>query len=72
MPHEAEARESNEAEAPSVAEATEGEVEAPRTSETEVAETEAGDASVPPPIQDMPLSQESAQEVQTISSNDTS
>ena len=37
-PHEAEARESYEAEAPSVIEATEGEVEAPRTSKAEVAE----------------------------------
>ncbi|XP_066320771.1 fruit protein pKIWI501-like [Miscanthus floridulus] len=38
MPHEAEARELDEAEAPSVAEATEGEAEAPRTSEAEAAE----------------------------------
>ena len=69
MPCEAKARESDEAEAPSVAEATEGEVEAPRTSEAkvvetgaprtievEVAETEAGEASVPPPVQDLPPS----------------
>jgi len=126
-PREAEAHESDEAEAPSVAEATEGEVEAPRTSEAEVAEAgasraskakvadveapritevevaeagaprsteaevgEAGlgaaepmaqdvemdvrQASVPPPVQDLPPSQESAREVevQTISSDDTS
>ncbi|XP_066358299.1 uncharacterized protein [Miscanthus floridulus] len=37
-PHEAKARELDEAEAPSVAEATEGEAETPRTSEAEVAE----------------------------------
>ena len=36
------------------------------------AEMEAGQASVPPPVQDLPPSQESAQEVQTISSDDTS
>ncbi|XP_066354257.1 uncharacterized protein [Miscanthus floridulus] len=90
-PHEAEARESDEAEAPSVAEATEGEVEAPRTSkatvvdarapgttEAEVAEAglgaakpvaqdaemKAGQASVPPLVQDPPSSQESAQDVE--------
>ncbi|XP_066334456.1 uncharacterized protein [Miscanthus floridulus] len=41
MPHEAEARESDGAEAPSVAEATEGEAEAPRTSEAKATEAEA-------------------------------
>ena len=55
-PREAEAHESDEAEAPSVAEATEGEVKAPKTFEAEVAETEAGEASVPPPVQDLPPS----------------
>ncbi|XP_066323787.1 uncharacterized protein [Miscanthus floridulus] len=101
-PREAGALEPGEAEAPSIAEATEGEgeAEAPRTSEAEVAdagaprtteakvakagapgtteaeaakaglgaaepaaqdaETEAGQASVPPPVQDPPPSQESA------------
>ncbi|XP_066333714.1 uncharacterized protein [Miscanthus floridulus] len=44
-PHEAKAHESNEVEAPSVAEATEGEAEAPRTSETEVAEARTSRAS---------------------------
>ncbi|XP_066354838.1 uncharacterized protein [Miscanthus floridulus] len=110
----AEARESDEAEAPSVAEATKGEGEAPRTSEAEAmeagasrtteaevaeagapgtteaevaeagvgavepaaqeAENEAGKASVPPPVQDPPLSQESTREVEvhSISSDDTS
>ena len=41
MPREAEAHESNEAEAPSVAEATEAEAEAPKTSEAEATEAEA-------------------------------
>ena len=101
MPHEAEARESDEAKAPLVTEATEGKVEAPRTSEAVVveagapgtteaeaaeaglgaaepvaqdAETEAGQASVPPPVQDPPPLQESAQEVEvySISSDNTS
>ena len=57
---------------------------APRTTEAEVveagaaepaaqdAEMEAGQASVPPPVQDLPPSQESAQVVHTISSDDTS
>ena len=63
-PHEAEARELDEAKAPSVAEATEGEVEAPRTSKAEVAETEAGEALVPPPVQYLPPWQESAREVE--------
>ena len=57
---------------------------APRTTEAEVveagaaepvaqdAEMEVGQASVPPPAQDLPLSQESAQAVQTISFADTS
>ncbi|XP_066373526.1 uncharacterized protein [Miscanthus floridulus] len=39
MPREAEAHESDEAEAPSVTEATEGEAEAPRTSEAEAMES---------------------------------
>ena len=61
-------------------------VGAPRTTEAEVveagtaepvaqdAEMEAGQASVPPPVQDLPPSQESAREVevQATSSNDTS
>ncbi|XP_066373642.1 uncharacterized protein [Miscanthus floridulus] len=95
-PREAEAHESDEAEAPLVAEATKGEAEATeagasRTTEAEVAEagalgtteaevaeagvgaaepvaqeakTEAGQASVPPPVQDPPPSQESAREVE--------
>ena len=53
---EAKAHESDEAKVPLVAEATEGEVKASRTSEAEVAETEAGEALVPPPVQDLPLS----------------
>jgi len=52
-PREAEAHESDEAKVPLVAEATEGEVKASRTSEAEVAETEAGEALVPPPVQDL-------------------
>ena len=79
-PHEAEALELGEAEAPSIAEATEAEAEAPQTSNTEVieveasrtteagvaevglsaakpatqeAEMEAGQASIPPPVQDL-------------------
>ncbi|XP_066347879.1 uncharacterized protein [Miscanthus floridulus] len=113
-PHEAEALEPGEAEAPSIAEATEGEAEALRTSEVEVAdagaprtteaevaeagaprtteaeaaeaglgaaepvaqdaEMEVGQASVPPPVQDPPPSQESVREVEvhSISSDDTS
>ena len=70
-----------EARAPEVEVADTG---APRTTEAEVveagaaepmaqdAEMEAGQAAVPPPVQDLPPSQESAQEVQTISSDDTS
>ncbi|XP_066385068.1 uncharacterized protein [Miscanthus floridulus] len=45
MPREAKAHESDEAEAPSVAEATEGEAKAPRTSKAEVAEAGASRAS---------------------------
>ncbi|XP_066320542.1 uncharacterized protein [Miscanthus floridulus] len=126
-PRKAEAIEPGEAEAPSIAEATEGEAEAlrifeaevadvgaprtieaevaearaPRTTEAEVAEAgaprtteaeaaeaglgavepaaqnaemEAGQALVPPPVQDPPPSQESAREVEvhSISSDDTS
>ncbi|XP_066374525.1 fruit protein pKIWI501-like [Miscanthus floridulus] len=41
MPHEAEARASDETEAPPVTEATEGEAEAPRTSEAKAMEAEA-------------------------------
>ncbi|XP_066392786.1 uncharacterized protein [Miscanthus floridulus] len=64
MPHEAEARASDEAETPPVAEATEGEAEAPRTSEakateagaprtTEVEVAKAGLGAVKPVAQDM-------------------
>jgi len=50
------------------------EVGAPGTTEAEVAETEVGQASVPPAVQDLLPSQESAQEVEvhTISFDDTS
>ncbi|XP_066319805.1 uncharacterized protein [Miscanthus floridulus] len=106
MPHEVKALKPDEAEAPSIAEATEGEAEAteagvsrateaevaeagaPRTTKAEVveasmgmvdlaaqeAETEVGQASVPPLVQDPPPSQESARdvEVHSISSDDTS
>ncbi|XP_066320371.1 uncharacterized protein [Miscanthus floridulus] len=74
--------------APRTTEAKVAEAGAPRTTEAKVAkadlgaaepvaqdvETEAGQASVPPPVQDPPLSQESAQEVEvhSMSSNDTS
>ena len=113
-PREAEALKPDEAEAPSIAEATEGEAEALRTSEAEVAnagtprtteaevaearapgtieaevaevglgameleaqdaETEVGQASVPPLVQDPPPSQENAREVEvhSISSDNTS
>ncbi|XP_066341890.1 uncharacterized protein [Miscanthus floridulus] len=128
-PHEDRALKLGEAEAPSIAEATEGKAKAPRTSEAEVAEagasrafeaevadagaprtieakvaevdagaprtteaevaeaglgaaepvaqdaeTEAGQASVPPPVQDPPPSQDSVREVEvhSISSDDTS
>ncbi|XP_066375155.1 uncharacterized protein [Miscanthus floridulus] len=99
--HEAEARASDEAEAPQVAEATEGEAKAPRTSEAKATEaraprtteaevpeagvgvakpaaqdmeTKAGQASVPPLVQDPSPSQGSAREVEvhSISSDDTS
>ncbi|XP_066311125.1 uncharacterized protein [Miscanthus floridulus] len=98
---EAKARVSDEAEAPQVAEATEGEDEAPRaseaeameagaprTTEAEVAEvgvgavkpvaqdmeTEVGQVSVPPLVQDPSLSQGSTREVEvhSISFDDTS
>ncbi|XP_066316694.1 uncharacterized protein [Miscanthus floridulus] len=114
LTHEAEARESNGAKAPSVTKATEGAAEAPRTSKAEAteagasrtteakvaeagapgtteaevaeasvgaakpvaqeAETEAGQASIPPPVQGPLSSQESAREVEvhSISSDDTS
>ncbi|XP_066320502.1 uncharacterized protein [Miscanthus floridulus] len=75
-------------EAPRTTEAEVAEAGAPRTTEAEVAEAglgaaepaaqdaemEAGQASVPPPFQDLPPSQESAREVEvhSISSDDTS
>ena len=76
-PREAEAHESSEAKAPTIAEATEGEAEsssgAVEPSAQDV-ETGAAQALVWPLVQDPPPSQESAQEVevQAISSDDTS
>jgi len=77
MPHEARALEASEDEAPTIAEATEGEAEASSGAvepSAQDAEMEAGQALVPPSVQGLPPSQESAQEVevQTISSDDTS